>query len=353
MPYAALAIDLDGTLLVGDDLSDENKTAVQAAHRAGLEIIIATARWRQMAESISAQLGIKKPIIACSGAQVFLPGENRDIFDYRLPDDFVKALYGLCNQNRCIATITTETEVILKLDGKPSGLPAEMRWAAELDPIEHGQVRIAAIQGTGLIKQIKENLAPRFSDTVSVYDSIGPSGKLVVTITAAAANKGRALLATCEYLQIDPKKVIAFGDAENDIEMFKVSGASVAMGQAEDYISGLDMLSSMRLCANIPMQYAIQTALGGYQSINDLIQPDGRLYQQMELSYRLINEIPGLSCTRPKGAMYLFPKIDTKQFNIKNDEQFVLDFLREKQVLLVHGTALNWKQPDHFRIVFC
>jgi len=121
---------------------------------------------------------------------------------------------------------------------------------------------------------------------------------------------------------------------------------------AKDYISGLDMLSSMRLCANMPMQHAIQTALGGYQSINDLVKPDGRLYQQMELSYKLINQIDGISCTRPKGAMYLFPKIDVAKFNIKNDEQFVLDFLREKQVLLVHGTAFNWQQPDHFRIVF-
>jgi alanine-synthesizing transaminase len=121
---------------------------------------------------------------------------------------------------------------------------------------------------------------------------------------------------------------------------------------AQGYISGLDMLSSMRLCANVPMQYAIQTALGGYQSINDLIKPTGRLYQQMALSYELINQIPGLSCTRPKGAMYLFPKIDTKRFNITNDEQFILDFLRKKQVLLVHGSAFNWSQPDHFRVVF-
>lgn len=121
---------------------------------------------------------------------------------------------------------------------------------------------------------------------------------------------------------------------------------------AQDYIAGLDMLSSMRLCANVPMQFAVQTALGGYQSINDLVAKDGRLYQQMELCHRLINDIPGLSCTRPKGAMYLFPKIDTEKFRIKNDEQFVLDFLTEKQVLLVHGSAFNWRQPDHFRIVF-
>lgn len=121
---------------------------------------------------------------------------------------------------------------------------------------------------------------------------------------------------------------------------------------AQDYIAGLDMLSSMRLCANIPMQHAVQTALGGYQSIQDLIVPGGRLYQQMQLSHQLINDIPGVSCTRPAGAMYLFPKIDIKKFGIKNDEQFVLDFLREKQVLLVHGSAFNWQRPDHFRIVF-
>ena len=121
---------------------------------------------------------------------------------------------------------------------------------------------------------------------------------------------------------------------------------------AQDYIDGLDMLSSMRLCANMPMQYAVQTALGGYQSINDLIACDGRLYQQMELCYQLINQIPGLSCTRPKGAMYCFPKIDTKKFKISNDEQFVLDFLVDKQVLLVPGRAFNWNKPNHFRIVF-
>lgn len=121
---------------------------------------------------------------------------------------------------------------------------------------------------------------------------------------------------------------------------------------AQDYISGLDMLSSMRLCANMPMQYAIQTALGGYQSINDLIAEDGRLYQQMTICNEMLNQIPGLSCTRPKGAMYCFPKIDTKKFDIQDDEQFVLDFLVDKQVLLVPGRAFNWQQPDHFRIVF-
>lgn len=121
---------------------------------------------------------------------------------------------------------------------------------------------------------------------------------------------------------------------------------------ANDYIEGLDMLSSMRLCANVPMQHAVQTALGGYQSINELIIPGGRLWEQMNQSYELIQQIPGLSCVKPKGAMYLFPKIDTKKFNITNDEQFVFDFLKEKKVLLVHGRGFNWQQPDHFRLVF-
>ncbi len=121
---------------------------------------------------------------------------------------------------------------------------------------------------------------------------------------------------------------------------------------ASDYVQGIDMLSSMRLCSNVPMQHAVQTALGGFQSINELIMPSGRLYEQMKLSHRLINDIPGVSCSRPKGALYLFPKLDIKRFNITNDEQFVLDFLREKQVLLVHGRGFNWPQHDHFRLVF-
>ncbi len=120
---------------------------------------------------------------------------------------------------------------------------------------------------------------------------------------------------------------------------------------AKNYIEGLNILASMRLCANVPCQHAVQTALGGYQSINELIIPGGRLYEQMDLAHRLVNEIDGVSCMRPKGAMYLFPKLDLKKFKIKDDELFVLDFLRQHKVLLVHGRAFNWPQPDHFRIV--
>ncbi|NTW72197.1 MAG: pyridoxal phosphate-dependent aminotransferase, partial [Eubacteriaceae bacterium] len=121
---------------------------------------------------------------------------------------------------------------------------------------------------------------------------------------------------------------------------------------ARDYIEGLDMLSNMRLCSNVPAQYSIQTALGGYQSLNELIKPGGRLYVQRDYIYNRINAIPGLSCTKPKGAFYSFPKIDTKKYNINDDMKFALDFLQSKKVLVVQGTGFNWKDPDHFRIVF-
>jgi alanine-synthesizing transaminase len=121
---------------------------------------------------------------------------------------------------------------------------------------------------------------------------------------------------------------------------------------AKDYIEGLDMLSNMRLCSNVPSQFAIQTALGGYQSINDLVRPGGRLRDQRDFCYNLLVDIPGVSCVRPKGALYMFPKLDVKKFRIKNDERFVLDFLMDRKILLVHGTGFNWPEPDHFRIVF-
>lgn len=121
---------------------------------------------------------------------------------------------------------------------------------------------------------------------------------------------------------------------------------------AEDYIDGLDLLANMRLCSNVPGQYAIQTALGGYQSINDLVKPGGRLYEQRTLCHKLLNDIPGISCVKAKGSLYMFPKIDTEKFNIYDDQKFVLDLLMEKRILLVNGTGFNWDKPDHFRVVF-
>ncbi|MCL1112696.1 MULTISPECIES: pyridoxal phosphate-dependent aminotransferase [Shewanella] len=121
---------------------------------------------------------------------------------------------------------------------------------------------------------------------------------------------------------------------------------------AKSYIEGLEMLASMRLCANVPNQHAIQTALGGYQSINELILPNGRLTIQRDAVYELLNQIPGVSCKKPKGALYAFPKLDMKKFNIRDDERLVLDLLKTKKILLVQGSAFNWPEPDHLRVVF-
>lgn len=121
---------------------------------------------------------------------------------------------------------------------------------------------------------------------------------------------------------------------------------------ARDYIEGLEMLASMRLCANVPAQHAIQTALGGYQSINELIEPGGRLYEQRELAYRELNAIPGLSCVKPQGALYLFVKVDAEKIPVFNDEKMALDLLLQQKVLIVQGSGFNMPDTQHFRLVF-
>ena len=120
----------------------------------------------------------------------------------------------------------------------------------------------------------------------------------------------------------------------------------------KDYIEGINMLSNMRLCSNVPAQSIVQTALGGHQSVNDYIIPGGRIYEQREFIYKALTDIPGITAVKPKAAFYIFPKIDTKKFNITDDEKFALDLLREKKILLIHGGGFNWKEPDHVRVVY-
>ena len=129
-----------------------------------------------------------------------------------------------------------------------------------------------------------------------------------------------------------------------------VLSGNKALGK--DYIEGINMLSNMRLCSNVPAQSIVQTALGGHQSVTDYIIPGGRVYEQREFIYKALNDIPGIKAVKPKAAFYIFPKIDTKKFNITNDEQFALDLLKEKKILLIHGGGFNWKEPDHFRVVY-
>ena len=129
-----------------------------------------------------------------------------------------------------------------------------------------------------------------------------------------------------------------------------VLSGNKALGK--DYIEGINMLSNMRLCSNVPAQSIVQTALGGYQSVGEYIVPGGRIYEQREYIYKALNDLPGISAVKPKAAFYIFPKIDTQKFNIANDEQFALDLLREKKILIIHGGGFNWDKPDHFRVVY-
>ena len=127
---------------------------------------------------------------------------------------------------------------------------------------------------------------------------------------------------------------------------------SGAKSRARDYMQGIELLASMRLCSNVPGQHAIQTALGGYQSIKDLIMPEGRLCRQRDMAWELVTQMPGISCVKPRGAMYLVPKMDPKGHKMIDDEKMVLDLLVQEKILIVHGRAFNWPYPDHFRIVF-
>jgi alanine-synthesizing transaminase len=120
---------------------------------------------------------------------------------------------------------------------------------------------------------------------------------------------------------------------------------------ATDFLEGLTLIANMRMCANVPAQHAIQTALGGYQSIEEYIHPGGRFYEQSKTAAKLLNEIPGVSCVEPRGALYCFPRLDPDVYHIKDDEQFVLDLLRAKKILVTHGTGFNWFETDHFRLV--
>ena len=121
---------------------------------------------------------------------------------------------------------------------------------------------------------------------------------------------------------------------------------------AKDYIEGLNMLANMRMCSNVPAQSVVQTALGGHQSVKDYLVPGGRIYDQRELVYNMLNDIPGITAVKPKAAFYIFPKIDVKKFNIHSDERFALDLLHDKHILISHGGAFNWQEPDHFRVVY-
>ena len=238
MTHRAFAIDLDGTLLGSDhEVSPANRAAVAAAVDAGFEIIIATARWYQLAQEVASALHLSGPAIACSGAEVRRLSDGADLFDVRLPVEFADQLYSLCDGIRSILSAVLDDTVLFKLDGDPpTGLTPEIRHAPKLSGTASVPPRMVLVQGTAATKVINEQLAGEWSDRVRFVESISSDTKSILTLTSTGADKGAALAVACKELGIHPSNVVAIGDAQNDVEMFRVAGRSFAMGQASDLV---------------------------------------------------------------------------------------------------------------------
>nr|WP_216860239.1 pyridoxal phosphate-dependent aminotransferase [Polynucleobacter sp. JS-Polo-80-F4] len=224
------------------------------------------------------------------------------------------------------------------------------------------------------LSDLRKKITPR-TKAIVVINPNNPTGaiyskEVLLELTQIAREHGLILFADEIYdkMLYDGEKHLSLASLSTDVVTITFNGLSknyrscgyragwmVVSGDKEmvrDYIEGLNMLASMRLCANVPGQYAIQTALGGYQSIDDLVGEGGRLAKQRDLAWKLITEIPGVTCVKPKSALYLFPKLDPEIYPIEDDQQFVADLLKEEKVLLVQGSGFNWAKPDHFRVVF-
>jgi len=237
MELQGLAIDLDGTLLSPDEtVSARNQAAIGAAIGAGWKLIVATARWYQLAEEVASRFGVRGPVIACSGAEVRRLSDGEDLLDVRLPLRFARSLYEICDEMRCLAWIALDREVLIKMDGvAPEGsLPPVMRQVGRLADAGDVSPRIALVQGSAVIAAIVDRLAGEWSSTVRFLPSMSSAGKRNLVITGASADKGVALAVACGDLGLHPQQVVAFGDAHNDIEMFRIAGGSFAMGQADD-----------------------------------------------------------------------------------------------------------------------
>ena len=224
------------------------------------------------------------------------------------------------------------------------------------------------------LADIRSKITPRTKGIV-VINPNNPTGalysdELLLGLIAIAREHGLVLLADEVYDKVlyDGNKHTAIASLSTDVLTLTFNSLSksyrscgyragwmIVSGDksgARDYIEGLNMLSNMRLCPNVPGQWAVQTALGGYQSINDLVAEGGRLCRQRDLAYELITAIPGVSCVKPQAALYMFPRLDPKIYPIKDDRQFFLEVLKETRVMLVQGTGFNWPTSTHFRIVF-
>ena len=224
------------------------------------------------------------------------------------------------------------------------------------------------------IEDIKSKITPR-TKAIVIINPNNPTGavypKEILEQIADIARENELIIFSDEIydrLVMDGKEHVSIASLAPDLFCVTFSGLSkshmiagfrigwmILSGNkniARDYIEGIKMLSNMRLCSNVPAQSIVQTALGGHQSVNDYIVPGGRIYEQREYVYNALTDIPGISAVKPQAAFYMFPKIDTKKFNIVNDEKFALDLLRDKKILIVQGSGFNWHQPDHFRVVY-
>ena len=224
------------------------------------------------------------------------------------------------------------------------------------------------------LDDIRAKITPRTKGIV-VINPNNPTGALysdalLLAIVEIAREHGLVIFADEVYDKVlyDGVRHTAIGSLSDDVLTLTFNSLSksyrscgyragwmVVSGDkrpARDYIEGLNMLSNMRLCSNVPGQWAIQTALGGHQSINELVGEGGRLRRQRDLAYALITAIPGVTCVKPSAALYMFPKLDPTMYPIVDDQQFFLELLQETRVMLVQGTGFNWAAPDHFRIVF-
>ena len=239
MTFRALAIDLDGTLLRKDEtVSERNRQAIEKARAAGLDVVIATAGWYQRAERVARPLGALGPAIACSGAEVRRLSDGRDLMDVRLPAEFAAALYEIIDAHRCIAWVTLDDAVLMKIEGDvavDARFP-EIERVPKIATAAAAAPRIALVQGTAVNQAIVDALAPRWSDRVRFVTSLSGHAKSILTLTAVGADKGVALEVACRDLGVSASEVVAIGDADNDMEMFRVAGGSFAMGQATEKV---------------------------------------------------------------------------------------------------------------------
>jgi Cof subfamily protein (haloacid dehalogenase superfamily) len=242
MFYKALAVDLDGTLLHSNEqVTPRGIEVLKAAKAAGLRVIVATARWYQMAERIARQIDSHEPIIACAGAQVRRPADRHDLLDLRMPEEFANRLYTILDSRRCIASIAMDEAVLVKMDGDHDNaqFPAELVFVSQLSGAVHSLPRIALIQGSEATAHVVERLGEQWKERVRFVESFSSRRKSILTLTAAGADKGAALSVACAEMGISSLEVVAFGDAEADLEMFRVAGASVAMGQASQHLKSV------------------------------------------------------------------------------------------------------------------